>query len=297
MVATKTKDLLDTLSRRGPHGVDTGDLGFTGTPGTVFVPRGVDSPAPLVAFAHDWTKGPRHYVDTLKHLASWGFVVVAPATDTSGIPHHQHFADHLSAAVEDVLTARLGRGSVRADPRRIALAGHGLGGGVAALLASQRTDIDAVAMIFPTETVPAAADRVVYCDSRALLLSASGGVHAEDARALHLAWRGPLVHRRLENGIETGFVERNPLLDGVGLADPDKRTLRTVRPLLAGYLLAALAGDGTYSAFAEAGDGDGDAPRIKNTEVITDERLEHEEDDLLAGAPPLLKLFKGLTGG
>ena len=79
-VATKTKNLLDTLSRRGPHGVDTGDLGFTGTPGTVFVPRSVDSPAPLVAFAHDWTKGPRHYVDTLKHLASWGFVVVAPDT-------------------------------------------------------------------------------------------------------------------------------------------------------------------------------------------------------------------------
>lgn len=290
-VATKTKDLLNTLSRRGPFGVDTGDLGFTGTPGTVFVPRDAESPAPLVAFAHDWTKAPRYYVDTLKHLASWGFVVVAPSTDTSGRPHHQLFADHLSAAIEDTLVARLGRGGVRADPRRIALAGHGLGGGVAALLASQRTDIDAVAMIFPTDTVPSAVQRAIYCDASALLLSASGGVHAEDARALHLGWRGPLVHRRLENAIETGFVERNPLLDGIGLADPDKRTLRTVRPLLAGYLLATLAGDDTYAAFADPEE------KIKNSTVVTDETLQHEEDDVLAGAPPLLKVFKSFTGG
>ncbi|MBB1049112.1 hypothetical protein G6028_15225, partial [Dietzia cercidiphylli] len=161
LVAIKTKALLDKVNRRGPYGVDTGDLGFTGTPGVVFVPRDAPSPAPVVGFAHDWTKGPRDYTDTLKHLASWGFVVVAPATDRSPRPNHQHFADHLSAAIEDVLQARLGRGTVRADPRRIGLAGHGLGGGVCALLASQRTDIGAVAMAFPTETVPAAADRAI----------------------------------------------------------------------------------------------------------------------------------------
>lgn len=290
-VATKTKDLLDTLSRRGPHGVDTGDLGFTGTPGAVYVPRDVPSPAPLVAFAHDWTKDPVHYADTLKHLASWGFVVVAPATDTSARPHHQHFADHLSASIEDVLAATLGRGKVRADPRRIALVGHGLGGGVAALLASQRTDIDAVAMLFPTDTVPSAADRATTCDASALLLSAAGGVHTDDARALHLGWRGPLVHRRLAKAIATGLVERNPLLEGIGLADPDRRTQRAVRPLLAGYLLATLAGDNTYAAFAEP-----DA-KIKDAETITDATLEHEEDELLPSAPPLLKVLKSFTGG
>lgn len=289
-VATKTKDLLDLLSRRGPHGVNRGDLGFTGTPGTVFVPRGGPSPAPLVAFAHDWTKGPKHYVDTLKHLASWGFVVVAPATDTSGRPNHQRFADHLSASIEDVLVATLGKGNVRADPRRIAVAGHGLGGGVAALLAAQRTDIDSVAMLFPAATTPSAADRAITCDAPAMLLSASGGVRAEDARDLHLAWRGPFVHRRLDKAIETGLVERNPLFDRVGLADPDRRTQRAVRPLLAGYLLATLAEDETYSAFA-----DPDAT-IKDATTITDAVLEEEEDDLLPGGPPLLKVLKSVTG-
>lgn len=289
-VATKTKDLLSKVNRRGPYGVDTGDLGFTGTPGAVFVPRDAPSPAPLVGFAHDWTKGPRDYLDTCKHLASWGFVVVVPATDRSPRPNHQHFADHLSAAIEDVLQATLGRGTVRADPRRIGLAGHGLGGGVCALLASQRTDIDAVAMIFPTETVPDAADRAITIDAPALLLSASGGVHAEDARALHLGWRGPIVHRRLEKAIETGLVEAAPLLKYVGLADPDRRTQRAVRPLLAGYLLTALAGDDTYSAFADPEE------KFKDTVTVTDQVLDEEDDDLMAGRPPLLKLVKRFTG-
>ena len=289
-VATKTKDLHNQLGRRGPYGVDTGDLGFTGTRGAVFVPRGAESPAPLIGFAHDWTKGPQHYVDTLKHLASWGFVVVAPGTDLSLRPHHQHYADHLSAAIEDVLHATLGRGAVRADARRIGLVGHGLGGGVAALLASQRTDIDTVAMVFPTDTVPSAADRAYTIDAPALPLSAAGGVHAEAARALQESWRGPLVHRRLAKGIETGLVERNPLLKYVGLADPDRRTQRTVRPLLAGYLLAELAGDRTYAPFADPD------TKLKDTVTVTPEMLDEEEDSALPSTPPLLKLVKTFTG-
>ena len=290
-MAIKTKQLHAKLGRRGPYGVDTGDLGFTGTPGTVFVPRDAPSPAPVVGWAHDWTKAPYYYTDTLKHLASWGFVVVAPATDRGGRPHHQQFADHLSAAIEDVLQARLGRGTVRADPRRIGLAGHGLGGGVAALLASQRTDIDAVAMVFPTETVPSAAERAMLIDAPALLLSAEGGVHGEDANSLHEAWRGELVHRRLEKAIETGLVERNSLVGRIGLADPDRRTQRTVRPLLAGYLVAVLGDDDDYAAFADH------EAKFKDTVLVTDEMLAEEEDQLVPSTPPLLKLLKGFTGG
>nr|WP_241727743.1 dienelactone hydrolase family protein [Dietzia sp. DQ11-71] len=283
--------MLARVSRRGPYGVDRGDLGFTGTPGVVFVPRGAPSPAPLVGWAHDWTRGPEHYVDTLKHLASWGFVVVAPASDRGLRPNHQHYADHLSAALEDVLQATLGRGAVRADPHRIAVAGHGLGGGVAALLASQRTDIDGVVMVFPTETVPSAADRAMTVDAPALLLSGAGGVHSEDARDLQRLWRGDLVHRRLEKAVETGLVERNPLLERVGLADPDLRTHRAVRPLLAGYLLATLTDDDTYAAFADP------EAEFKGTVTVTHEMLDEEADDLLASAPPMLKLVKSFTGG
>ena len=290
-VATKTKDLLDKLGRRGPLGVDTGDLGFTGLPGAVYVPRGGSSPAPLIGFAHDWTKGPRHYADTFKYLASWGFVVVAPATSRGPLPNHQLFADQLSEAIENVLHARLGRGSVRADARRIGLAGHGMGAGVATLLASQRTDIDAVAAVFPKDTTPSAIERSVLCDCPSLILSASGGALAIDATELHRCWRGPVLHRRLDSAMETGFVERNPLLDGIGLADPDARTLRTVRPLLAGYLLATVAGDEHFAKLADPEE------KVAKTTVLTEEMLDEEDDDSLAGAPPMLRLFKSVTGG
>ena len=290
-VATKTKELHAKVSRRGPFGVDTGDLGFTGIPGAIFVPRDAPSPAPIVGWAHDWTKGPQHYTDTLKHLASWGFVVVAPSTDRGPRPSHQLFADNVSAAIENTLQATLGRGTVRADPRRIALAGHGLGGGVAALLASQRTDIDAVAMVFPSETVPSAAERASLIDAPGLLVEASGGTFAEDARDLHVAWRGELVHRRLEKAIEKGLVERKSLVVGVGLADPDKRTHRAVRPLLAGYLLATVGDDDDYAAFTDP------EAKIKDTVSVTREMLAEEADDLVPSAPPLLRLAKSFIGG
>lgn len=290
-VAIKTKELHAKVSRRGPFGVDTGDLGFTGIPGAIFVPRDAPSPAPIVGWAHDWTKGPQHYTDTLKHLASWGFVVVAPSTDHGPRPSHQLFADHLSDAIENTLQSTLGRGSVRADPRRIALAGHGLGGGVAALLASQRTDIDAVAMVFPSETVPSAAERASLIDAPGLLVEASGGTFAEDARDLHVAWRGELVHRRLEKAIEKGLVERKSLVVGVGLADPDKRTHRAVRPLLAGYLLATVGDDDDYAAFTDP------EAKFKDTVSVTREMLAEEADDLVPSAPPLLRLAKSFIGG
>ena len=116
-------------------------------------------------------------------------------------------------------------------------------------------------------------------------------VHGEDARELHLAWRGELVHRRLDKAIETGLVERNSLVGQIGLADPDRRTQRAVRPLLAGYLLATLAGDDDFAAFA------GHEAKIKDTVPVTDEMLAEEAEELVASTPPLLKLVKGFIGG
>ncbi|MEH6381320.1 MAG: hypothetical protein V7768_06400, partial [Dietzia cercidiphylli] len=88
----------------------------------------------------------------------------------------------------------------------------------------------------------------------------------------------------------TGLVEGAPLVKYVGLADPDRRTQRAVRPLLAGYLLSTLADDATYSAFADP------ETKLKGTVAVTDAMLEEEDDDLVAGAPPLLKLAKSFTG-
>ena len=65
------------LTRRGPHRVLRGDLGFAGLPGTVYTPEsGLNLPG--VAFGHDWLQGVGRYSGTLEHLASWGVVAAAP---------------------------------------------------------------------------------------------------------------------------------------------------------------------------------------------------------------------------
>jgi hypothetical protein len=48
-----------------------------------------------------------------------------------------------------------------------------------------------------------------------------------------------------------GLVEGRRLARVVGLAGPDRRTQRSVRALLTGYLLYALGGDKAYRAFAD----------------------------------------------
>ena len=94
-----------------------------------------------------------------------------------------------------------------------------------------------------------------------------------------------------DKAIEKGLVERKSLVVGVGLADPDKRTHRAVRPLLAGYLLATVGDDDDYAAFTDP------QAKIKDTVSVTREMLAEEADDLVPSAPPLLRLAKSFIGG
>ena len=81
----KAKYLVEELSRRGPHPVLRGDLALVGLPGLVFTPeQGLGLPA--VAFGHGWLQPPIRYRELLRHLASWGIVVAAPATQRGPPP-------------------------------------------------------------------------------------------------------------------------------------------------------------------------------------------------------------------
>ena len=81
-MSAKLKKLSD-LSKRGPHRVLEGDLGYTGLPGKVYTPaEGKNLPG--IAFGHDWMKKVDDYHGTLRHLASWGiaffeYMLMVPA--------------------------------------------------------------------------------------------------------------------------------------------------------------------------------------------------------------------------
>lgn len=275
MVANKAKKLIGKLGRRGPHDVDFGDLGFTGVSGRIYVPRIKAGKAPLVAFAHDWTKSSRYYEDTLKHLASWGFI--AAATDAgSGIFSSQNkYIDAISDSIEAAVFANLGHGKLRADPRSIGLFGHGLGATAATALASYRTDISAVVAAFPKAASAGTIGRASLISAPGLVISAEKGDEDHEAESLSQIWNGPCILRRADVD-ENGLVERSALLRKVGLAGGDRKTQQLVRSLATGFLLSELAGDEEYAVFASA-----DAA-IPGTTLVDDELIEKEEQKALA---------------
>ena len=57
--------------------------------------------------------------------------------------------------------------------------------------------------------------------------------------------------RIVKNAEAGGLAESRRLTRVIGLGGPHRRTQKTVRALLTGYLLATLAGDKTYRDFAD----------------------------------------------
>jgi hypothetical protein len=68
--------------------------------------------------------------------------------------------------------------------------------------------------------------------------------------ALYAAWKTGTL-RIVSKAEAGGLVEGRRLPKVVGLAGSDRRTQRTVRALLTGYLLHTLGGDKTYRDFAD----------------------------------------------
>ena len=131
----KTKKLFGALTRRGPHRVLRGDLGFAGLPGTVYTPEsGLNLPG--VAFGHDWLQGVGRYNGTLEHLASWGIVAAAPNTETGIAPSVLNLAFDLGTTLDIITGVRLGPGKISVHPTKLGLVGHGFGASAAIFTAA-----------------------------------------------------------------------------------------------------------------------------------------------------------------
>ena len=102
-MAEKFKKQLSKLSKRGPHHVLIGDLSYAGLPGKVYTPAEGNGVA-AIAFGHDWMTSVKSYHQTLQHLASWGIVVAAPATEMGFMPNHQGLAADLESVSYTHLT-------------------------------------------------------------------------------------------------------------------------------------------------------------------------------------------------
>lgn len=250
-----TKKLFTALTLRGPHRVLCGELSVAGVPGMVFTPEeGIGLPA--VAFAHGWLIDPDRYAGTLRHLASWGIVAAAPRTQRGPVPSHLSMAADLGVTLDVCSGVRLGPGEISVHPERLGVAGHGMGGSAAVLAAGSRSDIKAVAALFPQLSSPSPLG--VAPDISAPLLTTVTPAEAanEDGlgRLLATVWGGPSVIRAVDRATDDGLAEGRNLLTLLGYGGPQYSKQRVVRALLTGFLLHTLADDSKYSAFAALGD-------------------------------------------
>ncbi|WP_326547830.1 hypothetical protein QGN32_06640 [Mycolicibacterium sp. ND9-15] len=247
-----TKKLFTALTRRGPYRVLRGDLAFAGLPGVVFTPEaGFNLPG--VAFGHDWLAGADRYQGTLEHLASWGIVAAAPATETGLAPSALNFAYDLGTTLDIITGVRLGGGEISVHRSKLGVVGHGFGGSAAVFAAAgMPAKPKSVVAIFPTVTSPPAEEPAATLQVPGLVLSGPGDPMTLRSNAVELAraWKAA-TFRTVAKAKPGGLIEGRRLARVVGLPGADRSTQKVVRALLTGYLMHTLTGDKTYRDFAD----------------------------------------------
>ncbi|CAM3796013.1 chlorophyllase/cutinase-like alpha/beta fold protein [Smaragdicoccus niigatensis] len=265
------KALVAELSRRGPNKVFGGDLAFAGLPGLVCTPESGFS-LPAVAFGHGWLTQAAAYEGLLKHLASWGIVAAAPATERGVVPSHQGLAIDLRTTLDICAGVRLGPGKISVHPDKLALAGHGMGASCAVLAASGRSDIAAVAALFPVTTSPHAVDFAPQISAPGLIVATPTDNKKIDpyARSLALTWGGDVQLRALAKGTGASIPEGRTVMAALGVDKPDKKVRRTLYAVLTGYILATAGNKKEYAAFAEL---DKTAPLMRAIDPFVPEQV------------------------
>lgn len=243
------KRSVDELARPGPHDVLRGDLALIGMPGVVCTPEsGLGLPA--VAVGHGWLQPTSRCAELLRHLASWGIVAAAPATQQGVLPSHRQFAADLRTALDMCVGVRLGDGAISVDADRLGLVGHGMGGGCAVLTAAADQRCKAVATLALAETLPSAVAAAPRCTMPGMHLAGDKDRMAPPighAEPVAKAWAGPVQLRVLPKASHLSFLQgthwSDLLLDG----SPEYGTRRITRALLTAFLLHHLTETDEYN--------------------------------------------------
>jgi dienelactone hydrolase len=229
-----------------------GDLAFAGLPGVVYTPESGMNLAG-VAFGHDWLAGAERYHGTLEHLASWGIVAAAPNSETGIAPSVLNLAFDLGTALDIVAGVRLGTGKISVHPTKLGVVGHGFGGSAAVFAAAGMPDrLKTAVALFPSVTHPPAEEPARGLRVPGLIVVAPDDASSitSNATALAAVWRGATV-RTVAKAERGGMVEGFRLTRVFGLPGADRRTQKSVRALLTGYLLHTLTGDNAYKEFSD----------------------------------------------
>lgn len=241
-----------TVSKPGPHQVLVGDLSHAGVPGKVYTPENGKN-LPAIAWGHDWREPVENYHRTLRHLASWGFAVAAPSTETGFVANHRGLAADLESAMQILAGVRLGGGNISIHPQRIGVAGHGMGAGAAILVAAHRPSTTAgVAAVYPADVAPSPIISARSVTAPGLILAPGEDQWLDRGSPADIGanWAGPLTYREMDKCTQNSFSETPLGRRILGLGSFSSSHWRTTVGVLTGWLLATVAEDKKYAAFA-----------------------------------------------
>lgn len=175
----------------------------------VGAPGADGGPFPVVLFSHGYAGFPEQSADLVTHLASWGFVVVAPdhverslsgllGTAAKGVPKRTD-PEVLSDALDTALAQADDASSPLhglLDPKRVAVAGHSAGAGAAYLTASSDPRVKAFISYSVGNGQPDASGKaperpVPKVPGMVMLGTADGIIPAADSRAVYAGMAPP----------------------------------------------------------------------------------------------------------
>lgn len=196
---------------------------------------------PVIGFGHGFTQSASRYQSTLAALASSGYIVIAPNTQTGLLPSHSSFADDLTAAITWAQ-----RTLPNADRALDAVAGHSMGGGAAVLAASRAPGIDAVATLAAADTRPSAVAAAPGIAAPSLFVVGSSDtvVRPASTRSIFAAAPSPSAFVSITGGYHCGFLDSSSFF-GLGCdrgAIPRGAQLALSNGLLVRWLDATLKG-------------------------------------------------------
>ncbi|MGK5442281.1 alpha/beta hydrolase family protein [Micromonospora sp. URMC 105] len=206
---------------------------------------------PAVAFGHGFFQSVSKYYSTLGHLASWGFIVLAPTSQGGLSPSHSAFADDLNAALtwavaQDTTAGSRFAGHVRTD--KLGLSGHSMGGGASLLAAARNPKVGAVANLAAAETNPSAKAAAATLTIPVRLIAGErdtiAGV-ADHQRPIYTAKPAPKQLRIIKGGFHCGFMDSSSIFcDSGGITRAAQLPIN--KRLLTEWFLLYLSGDTSY---------------------------------------------------
>lgn len=216
------------FSRQGPFAVSQREVIITRTNSSTFgallfypatksatnaLPDRRGAPYPIVSFGHGFMCPPALYAVTMRHLASWGFIVIATESALELFPSHAEYASDMRLCLHWLAgqgAQPAGDWSGLISSNRWGISGHSMGGGAGILAAADEPAIRAVANMAAAETRPSAIDSIARIRAPVCLIAGSQDALVPPDKHTHPMYENantPRLFPLILGGSHCGFVD------------------------------------------------------------------------------------------